>query len=116
MKKPVIIILIFICVSCSGGDEPAQPRVQVDSLKANLNAAEHVIDSLQQIIDEGQMANPWFNTSLEGRVLLRKGIKNPEAHIKQSLREKPELIPTEPVLGGTMRFTNSGIGQPMGNC
>lgn len=93
-------------MNCSGDDEPAQPRVQVDSLKANLNAAEHVIDSLQQVIDEGQMANPWFNTALEGRVLLRKGIENPEAHIKQSLREKPELISIKPVLGGTMRFTN----------
>lgn len=106
MKTLVIIILVFICVSCSGGNQPAQPQVQVDSLKANLNAAEHVIDSLQQVIDEGQMANPWFNTSIEGRVLLRKGIENPEAHIKQSLREKPGLIPLEPVVGGTIRFTN----------
>ncbi|MBN2732659.1 MAG: hypothetical protein JXR26_09535 [Balneolaceae bacterium] len=106
MKTLVIIILVFICVSCSGGNQPAQPQVQVDSLKANLKAAEQVIDSLQQVIDEGQMENPWFNTSIEGRVLLRKGIENPEAYIKQSLREKPDLIPLEPVLGGTMRFAN----------
>lgn len=106
MKKLVIGISIFACVSCSGDDQPGRSQKQVDSLKTKLNSAEHLADSLQQVVDEGQMENPWFNASLEGRTLLRKGIENPETHIKQSLREKPELIPLEPVLGGTMRFTN----------
>lgn len=45
-----------------------------------------------------------MKTEKEGKKLLDQGISDPENYIKKTLRQMPELIPIEPVLGGKMRY------------
>lgn len=107
MKKWVICFVIFSCLGCSGDQQQVKSyQMQIDSLNATLKDTEFQIDSLQKVVDAKPLDNPWFHASIEGRALQQKGIDDPEGYIEKSLREKPELIPLKPVLGGTMRFVN----------
>jgi len=74
-----------------------------------VNSLQIKIDSLSQLLtEEKPIAKPnyWYNEEYDGRKLIKSGITNPSEFIERNLRERPELIPLKPVLGGTMHFTN----------
>lgn len=70
-----------------------------DSLILHNGQLKNKLDSITNETDS------WFDNSTEGKHLLDSGIKNPKEFIINSLKQQPELVPAEPVLGGRMRFT-----------
>lgn len=101
MKKLILILLTLILIlGCTEIDRTEKLTTKVDSLKVEN-------DSLTKLLEKKQtVKNPWYNAEYDGKPLIDSGITNPEEFIKNSLREKPDLIPFEAVLGGTMYFMN----------
>ena len=71
------------------------------------------VDSLRNEIHELQKANDTLSDHLLKKAFLARNypeyfdsIAKPEKFVLDKLHEHPELIPKEPVLGGTMRFTS----------
>ncbi|PKP28782.1 MAG: hypothetical protein CVU01_03335 [Bacteroidetes bacterium HGW-Bacteroidetes-18] len=56
--------------------------------------------------------NYWFDKDFNGVQFTRQGIANPEEFVKNALRKRADLIPSEAVLGGTISF---GKIQLLGN-
>ena len=79
----------------------------IDSLKAVTDSLTVTIDSLIVVPNtDNNENNYWYITNYDGEDAIKKGIENPEEFIETSLRNRPELIPMDGVLGGTMRFGN----------
>ena len=99
MNKSILIILTFLLTfSCVEINQTENLLAKVDSLKVKN-------DSLTKIlIKEKPTLNYWYDAEYDGEKLIKTGITNPEEFIKNSLREKIELIPLKAVLGGTMHF------------
>ena len=104
-----LISLCFFVMAAgctNNADELRKAEREADSLLALSMRQEYAIDSLQQQVNSRSEVNPWFNPKFDGRAFLKQNIDNPESLIVQSLRDRPELIPLDPVLGGKMRFTD----------
>ncbi|MFW6371433.1 MAG: hypothetical protein ACOC10_09550 [Bacteroidota bacterium] len=106
MKYIYIILLLLMLAGCADNTERAKLVSQVETLRTksdsltDLNSGlEHQIDSLIRETDF------WFDNNREGKHLLDSGIEDPREFIISSLKQQPELVPAEPVLGGRMRFT-----------
>lgn len=98
-----IIILFFGCTE----NKIDKSTNKIDSLKHTIQSLIIKNDSLQQLADSlAANSTSWFYND---RAFQNKGIKNPKAFIKLSLQNRPELIPLEPVLGGTMHFTKMKV-------
>ncbi len=108
-----LFLMVFLTLSCK------QSNNQTDALEAETKSLELTIDSLTavtdslnkkivslQIVPSNTEKNYWYITNYDGEDAINRGIKNPEEFIETSLRNKPELIPMDGVLGGTMRFGN----------
>ncbi len=112
MRKLFIFFLAIIMAGCNYKSEKEELLSEIESLnseKSRLierNDQLHTkIDSILQINEElRRELNFWYNNNVHGRELLNDGIENPEEFIINSLKRKPELIPTEGVLGGKMQF------------
>lgn len=108
MKKLILFSLPFSILSCETQDH--KPDLAVEKLQTENNRLIQQMDSLNKESDEVRLSeNYWFDDQNEGADFVNQGIKNPEKSIENALREKPELIPLEPVLGGNMRFGNIQI-------
>lgn len=101
-----ILMLSIALVNCSGTEqETTQPATTVDSLQTKLQAIKTERDSLREILaSDSVVSDTWFYPDSDGRPFIEQGIDKPEQYIADALRERPELIPLDPVLGGTMRF------------
>ncbi|MFD0837221.1 hypothetical protein ACFQ0I_15690 [Mariniflexile aquimaris] len=99
MKKLTLIILTSIYIfGCKDINRTENLLAKVDSLKIEN-------DSLTKILTEKKSeSNYWFDVEYDGKKLIEIGIKNPEEFIENTLREKTELIPLKPTLGGTMNY------------
>ena len=101
MNKPTILILTLLCIlSCTDNIQTENLRAKVDNLKAKN-------DSLVKVLADGKLeSNYWFDARYDGKHFIKNGIENPVEYIEKSLRENPDLIPLQAVLGGTMQFVN----------
>ncbi|QBN17331.1 hypothetical protein [Flavobacterium nackdongense] len=103
MKKIIIIIFFFSIVSCEKQNQ--EKNLLVEKLKSENNFLKQKNDSLNNELKNAKSKkNYWFDVEFEGVKLVNKGIKDPENYIENSLRERPELIPLNPILGGNMVF------------
>lgn len=108
MKKLILFLLPFSILSCETQDHGSD--LAVKKLRTENKRLQQQIDSLNTALEEAQsIQNYWFDAENEGAVFPEKGIRNPKKAIEDALRGKPELIPLEAVLGGTMRFGNIEI-------
>lgn len=108
MKALILFLIVFSILSCETQDQ--EPNSVVEKLRAENDTLQHQIDSLNTALKEMRSTeNYWFANENEGATFTEKGIDNPKIAIEKALREKPELIPLEAVLGGTMRFGNIEI-------
>ena len=110
MKKTLILIVtLSLIIGCTDGkkvdyltEEINSLKIENDSLKNENLQIKSQIDSLINQADSNP--NYWFDKGIDGASFVKKGIKNPEQFVETSLRNNPELIPTDAVLGGTMHF------------
>jgi hypothetical protein len=108
MKKRILFLIPIVIFSCETPEH--EPDLAVKKLESENNRLQQQIDSLNTALEEAQsIQDYWFDPENEGAVFPEKGIKNPKKAIEDALRGKPELIPMEAVLGGTMRFGNIEI-------
>lgn len=100
--------LLFVAISgCRNQSETnledAEPELEiskVDSLATELERQKKLNDSLQEALKTDYYANDYslfFGKEWED-------IEDPEAYITEALKQQTDLIPLEPVLGGTMEF------------
>ena len=95
MKYILLILLAVSFINCSNnGDHQLEKRL--DKISATN-------DSLQQIIDHSNINSN--DSTLAFWKFYKMGIEKPRAFIEIEFRTRTNLIPIEPVLGGTMRFT-----------
>lgn len=104
----LLLLLLFSILSCETPDSASS--VAVEKLRAENDSLQQQIDSLNTTLKELRSTeNYWFANEHEGTAFIEKGINDPKISIEKALREKPDLIPFEAVLGGTMRFGNIKI-------
>ncbi len=80
---------------------------KIDSLNTVISGIKKQVDSLKRAtahVDTVDDFN-WYHPDYEGRALQKQGIDQPENFIISALKNRPELIPLDPVMGGSMRFT-----------
>lgn len=103
----IIAVLAVMFVSCSVNEkELRKTRAMVDSLQSVVAQQEAEISALREVANKPVEENTWYNPKTDGRVFLKQNISDPASFIKKSLRNRPDLIPLEPVLGGRMHFGN----------
>ena len=110
MKKILILfVTLSFIIGCNDGKKVDYLTLEIngiktenDSLKNETLRFKNQIDSL--IGQRESNANYWFDKDFDGASLVKKGIINPEQFVETSLRNNPELIPIDAVLGGTMHF------------
>lgn len=108
----------FLILSCKDAneqpenlpDKTVQLTLKNDSLKKEIVLLKSLNDSLSKLGQAGE--NLWFDKDFNGAHLTRKGITNPEEFVENAFRKRIDLIPFEPVLGGTMNY---GKIQLLGN-
>lgn len=91
-------------------DKTVQLTIKNDSLEKEIVLLKSVNDSLIKISQSEK--NYWFDKDFNGVQFTRQGIANPEEFVKNALRKRADLIPSEAVLGGTISF---GKIQLLGN-
>lgn len=92
MKKTLLFAFAAVTLSCSEGNEK-ELQAQRDSLQTEVDNLRVEMDSLILKNRKYEFQHPEIS----------------KEEIVEQLREKTDLIPMEPVLGGTMRFGNIEI-------
>lgn len=113
-----LLLIVLLTYGCK------QSNNQLETLDAENKNLESTVDSLMVVTEsltatiDSLMVTPntnnsennyWYIPNYDGEVALQRGIKNPEEFIETSFRNKPDLIPMDGVLGGTMRYGNVQI-------
>ena len=98
MKKLKYLLLLFLILACGKPSEDKSAEKKVDSLETEMTMLKIENDSLAELIQ-----NKSFKTKEYPKYF--DSIQQPEVFILEKLRKKQDLIPKEPVLGGTMHFT-----------
>ncbi|GHA33106.1 hypothetical protein GCM10007103_13210 [Salinimicrobium marinum] len=97
----MLFLLILTLGSCREENrELEEAHRKNDSLTDALEQQKQVSDSLQKLAKNPETENDfpiYFGREFED-------MENPEEFISGSLREYPEMIPLDAVLGGTMEF------------
>lgn len=110
MKNRTLILLTSLCLfGCAENNQTDPENNQTELLLAKVDSLKIENDSLTKLLTEEKpvsQSNYWYNAEYDGRKLIKSGIENPAEFIENKLRERPELIPLKPVLGGTIHFTN----------
>lgn len=98
---PLLIFSLLLMTGCKDNDRDLEEEnMRLDSLSQELAMYKHTSDSLQALIEKGDIAADYpiyFKKEFDS-------IENPKEFVIRSLKERPELIPLKPVLGGTMEF------------
>ena len=92
-----IILLLFLSLLIFGCTDVNDNK----DLLSEINDLKTENDSLKKRLEDKQ---PQLNNWYDGSLPMESGIENVEAYIEKKLRERTELIPTNPVLGGSMQF------------
>src|SRR5699024_4379575 len=107
MKKQILIVLTSLCIfGCTENNQSEHLQSKVDSLQLEVDSLHQAMTTEKPTTDQSPAENPWYRADYDGKILLEEGVEDPAEYIESHLRERPELIPLEPVLGGTMRFIN----------
>lgn len=105
MKKIILSLIFLSILGCNDKYEIKKLNFKTDSLQTELVKNNNQFDSINILYKSLlKQKDYWFDEEYEGRIFTNIGVKNPKEFIISSLRNKPELIPIEAVLGGTMRF------------
>lgn len=108
LLNKIKLILILTLISCAESNTN-----RIESLESENQLLKSKSDSLIEILNKKETkTNYWFDSGFDKRKFTKLGIKNPTKFIEKSLRENPELIPLNAVLGGNMNF---GKIQILGN-
>lgn len=99
-------LLLLSCNNEGGNKEMQKANSKIDSLSTELKQMNFKLDSLQDLWNEKEMFLK-SDTVYFGKEYSK--IENPQEFIKNALKENPEIIPLEPVLGGTMQFRKIDI-------
>lgn len=98
--------LVILLIGCNNNSENEELELQVEDLKTARDSLIRLNSQLENKMDSmNNETNFWFDNNTEGKHLLDSGLKDPGEFIISSLKQQPELIPADPVLGGRMRFT-----------
>lgn len=99
-----LLLISFIVITACTGNDPERNlnghSAKTDSIEKLLLEERRINDSLRALINMKNALPP-------SRIVFGnefREMENPEEHIISALREQPELIPLNPVLGGTMEF------------
>lgn len=103
MKKIFLFVTCAFLLSCSNKAEEEKAEIERKKLEAQVTLLQVENDSLK---DQLEMLN---SSKQELFPEAFDSITNPEELLTKSLNNKPELIPEEGVLGGTMHFINFEI-------
>lgn len=96
------VIVLAIYVARGIGLEEDLTEANRELLETQMQLAEYLRDEVPRPADVGL-------TNAEIQALQRRGLARPEQQLRRNLAEQPELIPHEPVLGGSMYFVPKGI-------
>lgn len=103
MKRILPALLALALVGCENEAEKEKIRLEIDSLNSTVNELKIENDSLEKELRLLESRGPVnFPEEFDS-------IQNPEEFIVNTLKESPELIAEEPVLGGKMYFTDVRI-------
>lgn len=99
MKKFLITGLSAMIISCTGpSGKEEELSAKVDSLMAETEDLKRANDTLSEHLFQKTYLTREYPSYFDS-------IPEPEDHLLEHLRERKDLIPKDPVLGGTMRFT-----------
>lgn len=103
---PLLFFSLLLIVGCKDNERDMEDEnLRLDSLSRELAMYKHISDSLEALIEKGDMASDYpiyFKKEFDS-------IEDPKDFISKSLKEKPGLIPLKPVVGGKMEFRNVKI-------
>lgn len=103
MKKYLLIFSCAFLLNCSNKAEEKKAEIKIEDLETRVNELQLKNDSLAEEIELMKSRDPiTFPEAFDS-------IPNPEEFIVEALKNQPELIPEEGVLGGTMQFINAEI-------
>lgn len=98
MKNLFLICITILMISCQERESGESQQATIDSLEAKIASLKSANDTLSEhLLTKSFLTKDYpeyFDT-----------IPEPEMFILKDLQEKPELIPEDAVLGGSMRFT-----------
>lgn len=97
-----LVVVLFIYMLRGAGLEKDVAAANEENLRLQMHLARYLNREVQVRADVGL-------TNEQVRRLHRLGITNPAERLRQELLGLPELIPHEPVQGGTMHFLPDGI-------
>jgi hypothetical protein len=117
-----VVLVVLVVLGLAGGGfyyirardlerQGATEKKRADELQSRIQQWEGMAYDVwlkqQQghTVNDSLLARTSFLDPLELDELERKGLKDPVMALKTDLIARPELIPYEPTLGGTMRFT-----------
>jgi len=99
MKKIKYFLLLIIILACGKPLEDKVDEKKLDSLETKIIELNIENDSLTKLLQEKKFKTKEFPKYFDS-------IEQPEVFILEKLQEKQQLIPKNPVLGGTMHFTS----------
>lgn len=98
MKKILVFSLLIMLSSCGKSAEEKQRELEIDSLKTEILELHRALDTVSDQLMKKNYLTKDFSSYFDS-------IPEPEKFLLEKLREKSDLIPKKPVLGGTMYFT-----------
>lgn len=100
-KIAFLTLLLMTVFSCKDDDKDMEKFEQeLDSLSQELTQQKEISDSLTRLLENGSMGSE--SIVFFGRAF--DTIENPEEYISEKLRNHPEKIPLEAVVGGNMQY------------
>jgi hypothetical protein len=99
MKKLLVFSLLIMLGSCGKSTEEKNRTIEIDSLNTEIAEMQRALDTLSDLLMKKNYVTKDFSSYFDS-------IPEPEKFLLEKLREKQNLIPKRPVLGGTMHFTS----------
>lgn len=108
MKLKIHFLLAFLLVvllGCTNNEANEKLIEEVYRLQIENDSLTEVITK-NTMKSENSETPQWYYPETDAKRLMESGVEDPKAYIKNALLEKPDLIPMDAVLGGTMRYNN----------
>lgn len=108
LVKSVLVLLLISLTACTEKTDPELELAysRLDSLSGVLDRKQLIIDSLEGQLIENQNSTSGYPIHFPRKY---RKFEDPESYVRNSLQNKPEKIPIEGVLGGTMQFRKIDI-------
>ena len=106
MKFSFLILVVFLHTSCSDLSSQKELNNKIYLIENQNKQLKNKNDSLLKVLNsiDKKAINYWFEARYEGEKYVVQGIQDPEYYVDSALHSRPEEIPLEAVLGGTMAF------------